>query len=105
VASAAEAVERIDARYRDDAENPPTALIEASLALMRAWVLRAQESPSAVEAARRSAEWARQEGAPWWLARAIRALPDGEATASELAEADAIEQRLRVADGASAPPI
>jgi class 3 adenylate cyclase/tetratricopeptide (TPR) repeat protein len=101
---AAEALERIELSYRDDDDFPPTLLIEASFALMHAWVLRAHGS-GAVEAARTSADWSRRAEAPWWLARAIRALPDGEATAEELAEAAEIEGRLRVREGASAPPV
>jgi hypothetical protein len=39
------------------------------------------------------------------LARAIRAIPDGAATREELAECEAIEQRLGVRRGASDPPM
>ena len=71
---------------------------------MRAWVLRRDRPADAAAAARSAADWARRDEAPWWLVRAIRALPDGAATSEELAEAAEIEARLKVGSEATAPP-
>ncbi len=101
----ADGLKRIEATWRKPGGFPPTRLTESSLALMHAWLLRVDRPADAVEAARRAADWARREEAPWWVARAIRALPDGTAADAELAEADEIEQRLKVVPGAAAPPI
>jgi tetratricopeptide (TPR) repeat protein len=99
------ALGRIEVRYReDDAGRSPTAFIEAFLGLLHAWVLRARESADTAGAARAAADWGRRAEAPWWVARAIRALPEGAARPEELAEAGDIEARLRVVPGASAPP-
>jgi hypothetical protein len=80
-------------------------VIEASLGLMQAWLVRGDRVADGVEPARRSVDWARRGEAPWWVVRAIRALPEGAATAEELAEAEAIERRLNVVPGATAPPV
>lgn len=101
---AAEALKRIDTLWHEPGGTPPTPTAEASLGLMQAWVWRADRPAEAAEAARGAADWARRGDAPWWVARAIRAIPDGMATREELGEAEAIERQLKVAHGASAPP-
>jgi tetratricopeptide (TPR) repeat protein len=101
----ADALARIEASWRAPGGTAPSRVIEASLDLMQAWLLRGNRDPAAAASARRSAGWARRDEAAWWVVRAIRALPKGAATAEELAEAEDIERRLRVAPGATAPPV
>jgi hypothetical protein len=87
-------------------QTAPSPLMEASVGLMAAWLARAEGNAGETrETARASLVDARRAEAPWWVARASRALPEGAATAEELAEAEAIEARLRVVPGASAPPV
>jgi hypothetical protein len=100
-----DAVARIEALCREPGGTPPTQAMEASLALMDAWLRRADQPAAATGSARKAAEWARRGEAPWWLVRAIRALPEGGATTEELAEAEEIERRLRIAPGAGDPPV
>jgi hypothetical protein len=91
-----------------DPEDEPSALMRASVGLMDAWLRRAggaQAADAAAELARPAAALAREAEAPWWVARAIRALPRGLATTEELAEADAIERRLNVPPAAADPPV
>ena len=81
-------------------------LLPASLSLLDAWLARAQgDQGAAAQQGRASLNAARAVETPWWVARAIRALPEGEATKAELAEAAEIETRLRVREGAAAPPV
>jgi hypothetical protein len=104
---AAEASRRVTATFAAPADASEQTHIErASLALHAAWVARGEESWDEAEArSREAAVRARSAEAPWWVARAIRALPAGMATDEELAEAEDIERRLRVAPGATAPPV
>ena len=76
-------------------------LTDASRALVRGWVARS--AGRADEAGTLFAEAlaaARDQPAPWWVARAVRGLEStGKATETEVAEAAAIESRLGVASG------
>lgn len=102
---AADALARIEASWRAPGGSPPSPVTEASLGLMQAWLMRGNRGANNAEAVRRSADWARRDEAVWWVVRAIRALPAGEASPEELVEAEEIERRLRVAPGATAPPV
>jgi hypothetical protein len=90
-AQATRALEEVRRAWLDPAEEP-SALMQASAAA------------AAAETGRRAAALAREAEAPWWVARAIRGLPSGLASPEELAEADAIERRLRVGSEATSPP-
>jgi hypothetical protein len=101
------ALDAVNRSWRAPGEEP-TPLMEASMALMEAWLLRSATDGTGEEVpgvARRAAALARKAEAPWWVARAIRALPDGAATFEELAEAEAIERRLGARPDAGAPPV
>jgi class 3 adenylate cyclase/tetratricopeptide (TPR) repeat protein len=107
-ASEAHRAVEAQAKHQSEAEpkEPIGTLLHASLSLMAAWLARAQgETDSASTHAREALAWARTAEAPWWVARAIRAIPEGMATVDEQSEADAIELWLKVADGATAPPL
>jgi hypothetical protein len=86
-------------------QGPPKPHMLASLNLMEAWLARAEgRAQDATAHAREALDGATRAEAPWWRVRAFRALPDGAATASELAEAEEIERRLRVPREATGPP-
>jgi hypothetical protein len=101
------ALEAVRRSWLAPAEEPST-LMQASVALMDVWLGRAgptEPDGPATGMGRQAAMLAREAEAPWWVVRAIRTLPDGTATVEELAEAEEIERRLRVAPGATAPPV
>jgi tetratricopeptide (TPR) repeat protein len=100
-----DALARIEASWRAPGGSAPTRVTEASLGLMQAWLLRGDRGADPAESARRSADWARRDGAVWWVVRAIRALPEGAASSDELLEAEGIERRLRVEPNATGPPV
>jgi tetratricopeptide (TPR) repeat protein len=87
---------------------PADAVMQASMELMDAWGARATDGEAATTEitalARQSASHGRAGQAPWWVVRALRAIPEDVASAEELAEADAIEEHLRVPRNATAPP-
>jgi tetratricopeptide (TPR) repeat protein len=76
-------------------------LAQASVALLRAWVLHAAGAPrdEVADTARTGLDLSRRSAAPWWVLRSLRVLAAaGAATASEVAEARSIERSLRIVD-------
>jgi class 3 adenylate cyclase len=80
---------------RDSLPSPMTAAVQQ---LLRARLLRAEESPiEAAAVARAAADGFRKLPAPWWVAKSIRLLATVEAAEPDLlAEAQAIERSLRL---------